>query len=168
MPSVYLGKSLGVGEEYWLLHGTTAGEACAYVGVVPFILAFVGWVAAPRARHLAPWRVIVPLSLALATMPGWWPEGFAMLLNLPGLGWFRAPARYTLLTSLGLALLAGRGLDRSIAPRRFWGGLTLAIGIGVVGVGLVDSLGGKDRLPFRYGRRRRSAGDSSRRDWRGC
>ncbi len=132
LPSVYLGRSLAVGEDYWLLHGTTAGEACAYVGVVPLILAFVGWVAAPRARHLAPWRVIVPLSLALATMPGWWPDGFAMLLNLPGLGWFRAPARYTLLTSLGLALLAGRGMDRSTAPRRFWGGLTLAIGVSVV------------------------------------
>ena len=54
----------------------------------------------------------MPLSLALATMPGWWPDGFFVLLQLPGLGWFRAPARYTLLTSLGLALLAGRGLDR--------------------------------------------------------
>ena len=45
---------------------------------------------------------------------------------------FRAPARYTLLTSLGLVLLAGRGLDlgRSIAPRRFWVGLVLAVAFG--------------------------------------
>src|SRR5262249_55012460 len=48
-------------------------------------------------------------------------------MQLPGLGWFRAPARYTLLTSLGLALLAGRGLDQAIAPRRFWAGIALAI-----------------------------------------
>ena len=47
--------------------------------------------------------------------------------RLPGLGWFRAPARYTLLTSLGLALLAGRGFDHAIAARRFWTGLILAI-----------------------------------------
>ena len=40
------------------------------------------------------------------------------------------PARYTLLTSLGLALLAGRGLDHTVAPRRFWTGLILAILVG--------------------------------------
>ncbi len=41
------------------------------------------------------------------------------------------PARYTLLSSLGLALLAGRGLDRSLSPMRFWGGLAVAVLIGV-------------------------------------
>ena len=49
---------------------------------------------------------------------------------LPGLGWFRAPARYTLLTSLGLSLLAGCGLDRSITPARFRVGLIVALVIG--------------------------------------
>ena len=33
------------------------------------------------------WRLIVPVSLALATMPGWWPEGYGQLLQIPGLGW---------------------------------------------------------------------------------
>ena len=127
LPEVFLGRPLGTGDLYWGHHGTTPGEACAYVGVVPLILAFVGAVAAPRDRALTPWRLIVPMSLALATMPGWWPDGFFVLLQLPGLGWFRAPARYTLLTSLGLALLAGRGLDHSVASRRFWVGLALAI-----------------------------------------
>jgi hypothetical protein len=135
LPEVFLGRPLGAGDLYWGHHGTTSGEACAYVGVVPLILAFVGCVAAPRDRALTPWRLIAPLSMALATMPGWWPDGFYLLLQLPGLGWFRAPARYTLLTSLGLTLLAGRGLDRSIAPRRFWGGLTLAIVFGAAAWG---------------------------------
>jgi hypothetical protein len=135
LPEVYLGRSLGAGDEYWGHHKTTAGEACAYVGVVPLILAFVGWVATPRDRILAPWRLVGLLSLVLATMPGWWPEAFDLLLELPGLGTFRAPARYTLLTSLVLALLAGRGLDRSIAPRRFWGGLAGAIVFGAVAWG---------------------------------
>ena len=57
------------------------------------------------------------------------------MLELPGLGTFRAPARYTLLTSLVLVLLAGRGLDRSIAPRRFWGGLAVAIVVGAAAWG---------------------------------
>ena len=131
LPSVFLGRPRGP-EEYWGHHGTTAGEACVYVGVVPLILAFLGWIAAPRDRALAPWRLVAPLMMALATMPGWWPEGFYFLLKIPGVGMFRAPARYTLLTSLGLVLLAGRGLDlgRSVSPRRFWGGLALAVVFG--------------------------------------
>jgi hypothetical protein len=135
LPEVFLGRSSGVGDDYWGLHGTTPGEACAYVGIVPLILALAGWVALRRDRTLTPWRWIVPLSLALATMPGWWPDAFFLLLQLPGLGWFRAPARYTLMTSLGLALLAGRGLDLSIAPHRFWRGLTLAIIVGAAAWG---------------------------------
>jgi hypothetical protein len=133
LPAVFLGKPRDVAD-YWGHHGTTAGEACAYVGVVPLILAFVGLVAAPRDRALWPWRLVTPLALALATMPGWWPDGFYFLLQIPGLGTFRAPARYTLLTSLGLVLFAGRGLDlgRSISPRRFWGALALAVAFGGV------------------------------------
>ncbi len=92
LPEVFLGRPLGTGDLYWGHHGTTPGEACAYVGVVPLILAFVGALAAPRDRALTPWRLIVPMSLALATMPGWWPDGFFVLLQLPGLGWFRAGA----------------------------------------------------------------------------
>jgi hypothetical protein len=130
LPAMFLGRTDG--NAYWGQYGTSPGEACAYVGVVPFVLAFVGLVAANHDRPLTPWRLIVPLTLALATMPGWWPDGYLVLLELPGLGWFRAPARYTLLTSLGLSLLAGRGLDHAVNSWRFWSGLTLAIGIGAI------------------------------------
>jgi hypothetical protein len=131
LPEVFLGRPSGLGETYWNAHGTTAGEACAYVGVVPVLLACVGATAVPRLAGLTWWRVIVPVSLALATMPGWWPDLFFLLLQLPGLGWFRAPARYTLLTSLGLALFAGRGLDHLTAPRGFWSGFAWALFIGL-------------------------------------
>jgi hypothetical protein len=130
LPEVFLGRPLGVGDAYWGHLGTTPNEACAYVGVVPVILAFVGFTAGPRDRALTPWRLIGPLSLAVATMPGWWPDGYFALMQLPGLGWFRAPARYTLLTSFALALLAGRGLDEAMVPRRIWAGLGLAIVFG--------------------------------------
>jgi hypothetical protein len=132
LPAVFLGRPLGSGDVYWGRHGTTPGEACAYVGVAVLILAFVGMLAISRDQALKPWRLIVPLTLALATMPGWWPDGFFMLLQLPGLGWFRAPARYTLLTSLGLAVLAGRGLDYTVSKRRFQVGLALAMVVGVL------------------------------------
>jgi hypothetical protein len=130
LPEVFLGLHQGIGDTYWGRYGTLSGEACAYAGIVVWILAFVGAMAKPRLRGLGLWPVIVPLSLLLATMPGWWSDGFYLLMQLPGLGWFRAPARYTLLTSLGLALLAGRGLDHSIPPRQFWVGFATAIAFG--------------------------------------
>ncbi len=132
LPEVFLGLHQGIDDNYWGRQGTITGEACAYAGIVVWILGFVGAVAKRSVEDLKAWRVLVPLSLALATMPGWWNDGFLLLMNLPGLGWFRAPARYTLLTCLGLALLAGRGLDRTIPPRRFWMGLALAIIAGAV------------------------------------
>jgi hypothetical protein len=158
LPEVFLGRSGG--NTYWGRYGTSPGEACAYVGVVPLVLAVVGLIAAPRDRAFTPWRLVVPLTLTLATMPGWWPDGFLMLLQFPGLGWFRAPARYTLLASLGLALLAGRGLDHTITTRRFWSGLTFAIGIGVtawawslhwVGQPQAQNALGASTIPVRFG-----------------
>src|SRR5439155_25002198 len=70
-------------------------------------------------------------TLALATLPRWWPAGYAALLQLPGPGYFRCPARYTAIASLGRALLAGNGMDRAISARRFRGGLALAIAFGL-------------------------------------
>ncbi len=131
LPEVFLGRRQGIGDSYWGHQGTMPGEACAYVGVTPLILAWIGLVA-PRDRALAPWRWLAPITLALATMPGWWPDGFLLLLQLPGIGWFRAPARYTLVTSLALALLAGRGVDAAIPARRRAFGLCLA---GLFGAG---------------------------------
>jgi hypothetical protein len=143
LPEVFLSRPSGAGGIYLSRHGTTVGEASAYVGIIPWIMAFAGAMAVSRARNLAPWRLIVVLSLALATMPGWWPDGFLLFLSLPGVGWFRAPARYTLLASLGLALLAGRGLDHSIGPRRFWSGLVLAVMSGAAACALSINWMGK-------------------------
>jgi hypothetical protein len=132
LPEVFLGIPGRISEVYWSRNGATAGEACAYAGIVPLILAFVGAAGASRSDGVAPWLMIIPLSLTIATMAGWWPDGFALLMQLPGIGWFRAPSRYTLLASLGLALLAGRALDQSKADRSFWVGLALALATGVV------------------------------------
>jgi len=131
LPPVYLGRQPIGSDPYWTGLKTTSMEACAYVGVVPLILACIGLLGARRDRWLTPWLWIASLAFALATMPQWWPYGYFLLLQVPGIGWFRAPARYTLLTSLGLVLWAGRGLDRSIAPRLFWNGLALAVGFGL-------------------------------------
>ena len=100
------------------------------MGTIPLILAFVAIIARPAGRSTMPWRLLIPVSFALATMPRWWPQGYLYLLAVPGLGYFRVPARYTLLTSLGAAILAGEGFDRSISTVRFRLGLAAAIVFG--------------------------------------
>jgi len=123
VPGLFRAVPGGPEARYWFEQQTTGFEASLYVGTIPFALACAG---AVGGRGLGAWRWIVPLSLALATMPRWWPAGYAAVLAVPGLGLFRCPARYTAVTSLGLALMAGAGLDRLMAPRRFAAGLGLA------------------------------------------
>lgn len=133
LPSLFQGFREGRESRYWDAQATISDEACLYVGTVPLVLAAVGYVARGD-RSLGLWRWLCPLGFALATMPRWWLEGFQLLLNLPVLGQFRAPGRYTLLTSLGLCLLAGRGLDRAIPAARFRLGVALAAAFGLAGL----------------------------------
>jgi hypothetical protein len=128
LPWFFRGLVHGGEDPYWFSLGTTGYEAMFYVGTAPLILAFVGAIDLGRDRpRTGFWRVVVVVSLALATMPHWWLEGYALLLKLPGLGYFRAPARYTLLTSFGLALLAGQGFDRTTSAAKHRAGLALAV-----------------------------------------
>jgi hypothetical protein len=127
LPRLVRELRLGPEDPYWFGQQTTGFEAALYVGTIPLILAGVGVLVRPGRRGILPWMVLVPVSFALATMPRWWPEGYLGVLAVPGLGYFRVPARYTLLTCLGLALLAGEGFDRSIATARFRLGLAVAV-----------------------------------------
>jgi hypothetical protein len=115
----------GAEDRYWVDQQSSPLEACLYIGTLPLILAFVGWNRHERA--LAPWRFLVVVGFALATMPRWWSAGYAALLRVPGLGSFRAPARYSMLTSLGLCLLAGHGLDAAGSERQFRRGVAAAV-----------------------------------------
>lgn len=138
LPRFFQGLVGGPEDTYWFKQQTTGYEAALYVGTIPLIFACVGCLALREGKMLNLWRWVVPTSLALATMPRWWPQGYAALLQLPGLGYFRCPARYTLLTSLGLSLLGGLGFDRTLGPRKFQVGLVLAIAIlgGAIGAGM--------------------------------
>ncbi len=127
LPRLVRELRLGPEDPYWYGQQTTGFEAALYVGTIPLILAFVALAARPSGRATMPWRLLIPVTFALATMPRWWPQGYLYLLAVPGVGYFRVSARYTLLTSLGVALVAGEGLDRTISPARFRLGLAAAI-----------------------------------------
>ncbi len=105
-------------------------------------------------RHLAPWLLISAAALIMAMLPTLWPAGYKMVLNVPGVGWFRAPGRYVVLSSLGLCLFAGRGLDRAHEePPILWGlGLSLAFAAGAA-VWLVYWASSGDRQPVLNGSR---------------
>jgi hypothetical protein len=123
IPRLFRCLRAGPEDSYWFLQETTGFEACLYVGTIPVLLGFVGLIGGLRNGRLAPWIILAPASFALACMPRWWPAGYVALLRIPGLGYFRCPARYQFITSLGLALLAGHGFDRALAWRRFRLGL---------------------------------------------
>ena len=124
----------GPADPYWFAHQTEAYEVALYVGTLPLIFAFLAMWARPAGRSTLPWKVVIPICFALATMMVWWPEGYLELVKLPGLGYFRVPARYTLLCSFGLAVLAAEGFDLTISRRRFRAGLGSAIGFAVLAV----------------------------------
>ncbi len=130
LPRLFRNIPGGPDGPYWIGQQTTGYEAALFIGTIPFIFACLG--ALQSTRALRPWFALILGSLLLATMSHWWPDGYAVVLRLPGIGFFRAPGRYTIVASLGLALLAGRGLERSSPSQTFQQGLILAAGFGVL------------------------------------
>ena len=119
MPWFFQGLHHGGDSPYFLGRDTRGYEAMFYVGTIPLILAFAGALnsGSDRGGSTGFWKLIVPVSFALATMPRWWPGGYAALLQFPGLGYFRAGAVTMLLSEPGL-LRPGRVRPSTEPPRR--------------------------------------------------
>jgi hypothetical protein len=134
LPALFVGLEGDTAAPFWGEQATTGGEAIFYVGTVPLILAAIGWAGGGDGRALRPWKWIAVGAALMASLPRLWPAGYMPVLAVPGLGWFRAPGRYAVLTSLALALLAGRGLDRRTIPEvRFRLGLAAALTLALLG-----------------------------------
>jgi hypothetical protein len=131
LPRLIRELRLGPEDPYWFGQETWGYEAALYVGTIPLVFAFVGAVGRGVSRSTVFWKIMVPVSFGLATMPRWWPQAYLRLLELPGIGYFRVPARYTLLTSFGLAILAGEGFDAAITKTRFRIGVCVALVFGI-------------------------------------
>ncbi len=122
-PQAMRGLAGGPEGPYWIQQETTAYEAAFYVGTVPLVLAAVALAAGRWPRSTAIYRLAGLAAFAMATMPRWSQSGYVQVLAVPGLGYFRAPARYTLIAALVLAIAAGEGFDRAVARGAFLRGL---------------------------------------------
>ncbi len=126
IPGFLRGIPGGPEAPYWYEQGTSGYEACFYIGTIPLLLAFLAVTCKGRDSRLAPWICITAVNAILAILPRAWPAAYALVLELPGFGWFRAPGRYVVLASLGLCLLAGAGLDCDPRKSSIGRGLSLA------------------------------------------
>ncbi|NLO73051.1 MAG: YfhO family protein [candidate division WS1 bacterium] len=122
------------GQDHWY-------EVCGYVGGITVLLAVVAlcgrrW----PLRHRVLWALLAAFGIfmALAELN----PLYRFLPAAPGFNLFRAPGRYLILTTLGLALLAGGavqalgGSHRRQAGRALacWGLIALLVNGGVVGL----------------------------------
>ncbi len=116
---------------HWLTaHGSTAprwsfGERTRFLGWTTLVLALAGTATFIRSSApLLPSVLLVMGALAFALSlgpgePGGLPTAFDLLRLLPGMDLVRAPARFSLIVSLVVALLAGLGVA-TLARRRWW------------------------------------------------
>jgi hypothetical protein len=95
----------------WDPFHTSPEECLAYIGLVPLFLAVLAMLREYRRDAAVRLLTLVALATLFLSLGPYVP-GFRVLIGLPGFSFFRAPARWSLVTSLALAILAGKGFDR--------------------------------------------------------
>lgn len=91
-------------------------EYVGYVGLLGLVLAVLGaWQGRGLARQLGLFLAGIGLLLALGR---WNPLYYLLYLGVPGFDLFRVPARWLMLYTLGMGLLAGCGLAWLVEKRR--------------------------------------------------
>ena len=95
---------------------TNPVEAHLYVGLIPLLL-MMSLLSVPvrrfvRATNWKTWGVLSVAGILYAF--GWFVPIFR---HLPGFGFFIGPGRYTIITTLGFAIIAGLGLDALLRRR---------------------------------------------------
>jgi hypothetical protein len=100
-------------------------EVCAYVGGLTVLLAVVAvWRRGLPLRHKGYWIALGVFGVFMALAAH--NPLYDVLPRLPGFSYFRAPARYLLLTTLSLSLLAGAMIQALGGSRRHAAGRSLA------------------------------------------
>lgn len=109
-------------------------EVCGYVGTLALLLGIIGAMfARGRARAFA--LTLVPLALFMALAHQ--NPLYELLPHVPGLKYFRGAGRYTVLSTLGLAVLAAYGLQWVCDSRR---AQRMAAWLGALGLAIMLSL----------------------------
>ncbi len=93
----------------WTPWKSAANECLHYVGLLPMGLALWSLGAGRRDEKVRVWFVLLLFGIAFSLGPHL--PGFRWLIAAPGFGWFTAAARWSIVSGLFLALLAGWGLD---------------------------------------------------------
>jgi hypothetical protein len=102
-------------------------EYVAYVGLIGLTLAFVGaWAILRRKRPGGAVLLLALLGVFLA-FGAYNPVYYLLYKFVPGFALFRAPARWLLLYSFGMALLAGIGLENLPTRKRWHLGIILLL-----------------------------------------
>jgi len=119
----------------WDPFHTSPEELLTYVGLAPLLLAFLAmrrlWRTDQATRAL---MVLAATTFYLSLGP--YVPGFHALIHVPGFSFFRAPARWNVITSLALAILAGKGLDGWLIWSRPAQGGRRLIALGLAAIGL--------------------------------
>jgi hypothetical protein len=111
-------------------------EDYIYLGLMPLLL--IGFSFGQRHRRDFTFFLLLALGGALLAMGRYTPLYAWVIQYLPGFALFRIPARWLMVVSLGLAILAGFGLENLL--RRGLSAHQLAVALGVGG-GLMVTLG---------------------------
>ncbi|MBN1119825.1 MAG: YfhO family protein [Anaerolineae bacterium] len=97
--------------------GPLFSEYIAYVGLIPLLLALVGASGSHGSRQKAGSVMLVVVGLFLA-LGAFNPVYWLLVRSVPGFDLFRAPARWLVLLTFGLAALVGFGLENLVDLRR--------------------------------------------------
>jgi hypothetical protein len=94
-----------------IVFGPAFTEFVGYVGLVPLLLGLFGFWRGRRQRAWLFGLLFVVLGLFLA-LGRWNPAYYILYKLVPGFDLFRTPARWMMLYTLGMAVLAGVGMER--------------------------------------------------------
>ena len=95
----------------WDPFHTSPEECLIYIGLVPLFLAVMAILREFRRDPAVRLLTILAAATLLLSLGPFVP-GFRGLIVLPGFSFFRGPSRWTVATSMALAILAGKGFDR--------------------------------------------------------
>jgi hypothetical protein len=103
---------------------TNQVEAHLYFGLIPLALALVevGYLFWTRDRVSLVWLVLA--LAALVYTPGWF---VGLARHVPGFNFFQGPGRYGVITTLGVAILAAKSLDRLRANGSLISGMAILV-----------------------------------------